>query len=106
MWRRNHKIDEGQFRPLRDQKGPFVDPDVVAGPAHSGLLARLFGRGNRPQMVMLAPDDARHPCFLKDGVASVESSVQWLGFRIDEHMGTRTRLCCWTVDLVGRMSTG
>jgi hypothetical protein len=42
---------------------------------------------------MIALDDPRHPCFLENGINSVGQNVEWLGFRIDEHVETHARLC-------------
>jgi len=76
----------------REEVG-FVDP-YRAGPlTRIGLLARLFGRKNVASVVMLSPDDPKHPCYLEDGINSVESNVEWLQFRIDEHSQTHARLC-------------
>jgi hypothetical protein len=71
----------------------FVDNDHSRQPPPRGLLRRLFGREKNAPVVMLAPDDPRHPCFLENGINSVEQNVEWLAFRIDEHVETHARLC-------------
>lgn len=71
----------------------FVDTDNSPRPPPSGLIGRLFRREKPVPVVMLAPDDPRHPCFLADGINSVEKNVEWLAFRIDEHVETHARLC-------------
>lgn len=76
----------------RDDVG-FVDIDNSSQPPPSGLIGRLFRREKPAAVVMLAPDDPRHPCFLEDGINSVEKNVEWLAFRIDEHVETHARLC-------------
>jgi hypothetical protein len=76
----------------RDEVG-FVDTDNSPQPPRSGLIGRLFRREKSVPVVMLAPDDPRHPCFLEDGINSVEKNVEWLAFRIDEHVETHSRLC-------------
>lgn len=71
----------------------FVDRDNSSQPLPSGLIGRLFRRGKPAAVVMLALDDPRHPCFLEHGINSVEKNVEWLAFRIDEHVETHARLC-------------
>lgn len=61
--------------------------------APSSFIARLFGRKKPAPEVMLAPDDPRHPCYLENGINSLEQNVEWLGFRIDEHVNVHGRLC-------------
>jgi hypothetical protein len=76
----------------RDEVG-FMDTDNSPQSPPSGVIGRLFRREKPTSVVMLAPDDPRHPCFLKDGINSVEKNVEWLAFRIDEHVETHARLC-------------
>lgn len=76
----------------RDEVG-FVDPDRAGPLPRIGFLARLLGRKTVAPMIMLSADDPRHPCYLNDGVNSVDSNVEWLRFRIDEHSETHARLC-------------
>jgi hypothetical protein len=76
----------------RDEVG-FVDTQNSPQPPHRGFIGRLFGRETPAPVVMLAPDDPRHPCFLENGINSVEQNVKWLAFRINEHVETRARLC-------------
>lgn len=83
----------------------FVDPDKVAALPRKGILARLFGRKPIAPMPRLAPDDPRHPCFLEDGIHSVEANVEWLGLRIDEHRDTHSRLCLLDCRPRWKMST-
>ena len=71
----------------------FVDTDSSAQPPPTGLIGRLLGRRRPAPVAMLAPDDPRHPCFLANGIHSVAQIVEWLGFRIDEHVDTHARLC-------------
>jgi hypothetical protein len=71
----------------------FVDTQNSPQPPHRGFIDRLFGRENPAPVVMLAPDDPRHPCFLENGINSVEQNVKWLAFRINEQVETRARLC-------------
>lgn len=76
----------------REEVG-FLDPDKSRPPSPGSFFDRLLGRGKTAPVVMLTPDDPRHPCFLQDGINSVEPNVQWLAFRINEHDETQTRLC-------------
>lgn len=76
----------------RDEVG-FVDTDNSSPLPPSGFIGRLFGREKPAPVVMLAQDDPRHPCFLENGVNSVEQNVEWLVFRIDEHVETHARMC-------------
>lgn len=76
----------------REEVG-FVDTDKSLQPLAGSFVERLLGRQKSTPMVMLATDDPRHPCFLQDGINSVEPNVQWLAFRINEHVETKARLC-------------
>jgi hypothetical protein len=75
------------------QEVGFVDPDKAGPLPRIRLLDRLLGRKNVAPMVMLSANDPKHPCYLEDGINSVESNVEWLRFRIDEHSETQARLC-------------
>jgi hypothetical protein len=75
----------------RDEVG-FVDTGNSPQPPPTGFIGRLFGRKRPAPVLMLAPDDPRHPCFLENGINSVEQNVEWLAFRIDEHVEMHARL--------------
>ena len=76
----------------RDEVG-FVDTDGSPQPPPISFISRLFRREKPAPVVMFAPDDPRHPCFLENGINSVEQNVKLLAFRIDEHVETHARLC-------------
>lgn len=71
----------------------FVDTDNSSQLPPSSFIGRLFGREKPAPVVMLAPDDPRHPCFFENGINSVEQNVEWLTLRIDEHVETHARMC-------------
>lgn len=76
----------------RDEVG-FVDMDNSTQPPQNSFIGRLFGCETPAPVVILAPYDPRHPCFLEDGINSVEKNVEWLAFRINEHVETHARMC-------------
>ncbi|HEY0064071.1 MAG TPA: hypothetical protein VGC21_18285 [Telluria sp.] len=75
------------------QQVAFGDQDGDSGGAPASLLGRVFGRFAKSRFVPIPVDDPRHPCYLENGIDSVERKVEWIGFRINEHAAVASRMC-------------
>ena len=63
----------------------FGDPSPPPETPPTGFFRSLFWRPSKYRFVALAQDDPRHPCYFPGGAETVESKIQWLGFRVDEN---------------------